>query len=88
VASFCETGRRFFLELFNNISLNLARGGGRYGQSSTRAGAHGGGRGPHTAPARVASLGVQARLVPVDPAQERDLAGLLVRDDRVCREWD
>jgi hypothetical protein len=27
----------------------------------------------------MASLGVQARLVPVDPAHERDLAGLLDR---------
>jgi hypothetical protein len=38
--------------------------------------------------ATVASLGVQARLVPVDPERERDVACLIARYERVCRDWD
>lgn len=40
-----------------------------------------------TSPMTVASLGVRARVVPVDPERERALANLLVRYERVCREW-
>jgi hypothetical protein len=39
-------------------------------------------------PATVASLGVQARLVPVDPARDQELAGLIARCDAVFREWE
>ena len=35
----------------------------------------------------VASLGVKARLVPMDPAREHEVACLIVRYERVCREW-
>jgi len=41
-----------------------------------------------TSPMTVASLGVQARVVPVDPGREQAVADLLVRYERVCREWD
>jgi hypothetical protein len=34
------------------------------------------------------SLGVRARVVPVDPGREQAVADLLVRFERVCREWD
>jgi hypothetical protein len=37
-------------------------------------------------PATVASLGVQARLVPVDP--EHEVACLIARHQRLCCEWD
>jgi hypothetical protein len=40
------------------------------------------------APATVASLGVRARMVPVDPGREQAVSDLLVRYERVCREWD
>jgi hypothetical protein len=39
-------------------------------------------------PATVASRGVRARLVPVDPGREQAVADLLARYERVCREWD
>ncbi len=39
-------------------------------------------------PATVASLGVQARLVPVDPARDHELASLIARCDAVFREWE
>lgn len=36
----------------------------------------------------VASLGVAARLVRVDPDRERAFARLLEQYERVCQEWD
>ena len=42
----------------------------------------------HAEIATVASLGVQARLVPADPEREREVACLIARYERVCREWD
>ena len=41
-----------------------------------------------TAPKTVASLGVQARLLRVDRAREREFAQLLARYERLCQEWD
>ena len=40
------------------------------------------------APPTIASLGVQARLVRVDPERERAFADLLVRYHQVCRDWE
>jgi hypothetical protein len=42
----------------------------------------------HTQPEMVASLGLQARLVPAGPEREYELACLLVRFERVCRDWE
>jgi hypothetical protein len=39
-------------------------------------------------PATVASLGVQARLVPADPGREHKVACLIARYEQVCRDWD
>ncbi|WP_201863926.1 hypothetical protein [Microvirga soli] len=39
-------------------------------------------------PLTVASLAVQARLVPVAEDREQAFAALLVRYQNVCREWD
>ena len=36
----------------------------------------------------VASLGVEARLVRVDPDRERGFARLLEQYERICQEWD
>ncbi len=36
----------------------------------------------------VASLGVEARLVRVDPDRERAFARLLEQYERICQEWD
>ncbi len=36
----------------------------------------------------VASLGVKARLVRVDPDRERAFARLLEQYERICQEWD
>lgn len=36
----------------------------------------------------VASLGVKARLVRVDPDRERAFARLLEQYERICREWN
>lgn len=36
----------------------------------------------------VASLGVQARLVPTGPEREREVSCLIARYERVCRDWD
>ena len=41
-----------------------------------------------TAIPMVASLGVQARLVPTDPDREREVTCLIARYERVCCEWD
>ena len=41
-----------------------------------------------TAPKTVASLGVQARLLRVDRARDREFAQLLVCYERLCQEWD
>ncbi len=41
-----------------------------------------------TAPAMVASHGVQARLVRVDPARECEFARLLAEYELLCREWE
>jgi hypothetical protein len=40
------------------------------------------------ASATVASLGVQARLVRVDPDRERAFARLLEQYEGICQEWD
>lgn len=42
----------------------------------------------HTEIPTVASLGVQARLVPTDPERDREVACLIARYERVCRDWD
>ena len=36
----------------------------------------------------VASLGVQARLVPTDLERKQEIACLISRYERVCRAWD
>ncbi|MBD2746531.1 hypothetical protein IC232_07430 [Microvirga sp. BT688] len=36
----------------------------------------------------VASLGMQARLVPTDLQREHEMVLLITRYQRVCREWD
>ncbi len=36
----------------------------------------------------VASLGIQARLVAADSERDREVACLIARYERVCREWD
>jgi hypothetical protein len=36
----------------------------------------------------VASLGVQARLVPTNLQREHEMVRLIIRYQRVCREWD
>lgn len=36
----------------------------------------------------VASLGVEARLVRLDPDRERAFARLLEQYERICQEWD
>ncbi|MBM6583348.1 hypothetical protein ILT44_24400 [Microvirga sp. BT689] len=51
-------------------------------------GGNGAGPDPRTSPATVASLGVQARLVPVDPARDQELAHLIARCSAVFREWE
>ncbi|MBL0406251.1 hypothetical protein JKG68_20025 [Microvirga aerilata] len=48
----------------------------------------GDGAGEQDPPATVASLGVQARLVPIDPARDHELASLIARCDAVFREWE
>jgi hypothetical protein len=59
------------------VSRTGGRSGARVAQPPSQA-----------APPTIASLGVHARLVRVDPERERAFADLLVGYHQVCRDWE